>query len=70
MVGDPESHVPSDQNTKTWNRSNIVTKSIKTLKMVHIKKKNRKEAIVLLGKHVWVQRVLVFLNPPPSHLHH
>ena len=31
------------QETKTENRSNIVTNSIKTLKMVHIKKKNLKK---------------------------
>ena len=43
LVGDPESRVPSDQKTKTWNRSNIVTKSIKTLKMVHIKKKTNQK---------------------------
>ena len=37
-VGELGSHVPHGQKTKTENRSNIVTNSIKTLKMVHIKK--------------------------------
>jgi len=30
-------HMPSSQNTKALNRNNIVTNSIKTLKMVHVK---------------------------------
>ena len=32
------SHMPQGQKTKTQNRSNLVTDSVKTLKMVHIKK--------------------------------
>ena len=39
LVGELRSHMPLGQNTKTWNRSNIVIKSMKSLKMVHIKKK-------------------------------
>ena len=35
------SHMPCGRKTKTWNRNNILTNSIKTLKMVHIKKKKR-----------------------------
>ena len=31
------------KETKTHNRSNVVTNSIKTLKMVHIKKKKKKD---------------------------
>ena len=37
----PGSHVPPVQKTKTQNRSDIVTNSKKTLKMVHIKKKKK-----------------------------
>ena len=33
------SHMPRGEKTKTQNRSNLVTDSIKTLKMVHIKKR-------------------------------
>ena len=36
------SHMPRGQKTKTENRSNLVTDSIKTLKMVHIKKLKKK----------------------------
>ena len=32
------SHMSQGQKTKTQNRSNLVTDSVKTLKMVHIKK--------------------------------
>ena len=35
--------MPQDQKAKRRNRSNIVTNSIKTLKMAHIKKKLKKE---------------------------
>ena len=35
------SHMPQGQKTKTQNRSNLVTDSIKTLKMVYIKKKKK-----------------------------
>ena len=38
LVGGLGSHMPQGQNTKTENRSNTVINSIKTLKMVHIKK--------------------------------
>ena len=37
LVGELRSHIPYDPKTKMQNRSNIVTNSIKTLKMVHIK---------------------------------
>ena len=39
LVGDQRSHVPVTKKPKQRNRSNIVTSSIKTLKMVYIKKK-------------------------------
>ena len=40
LVGELGSHLSPNQETKTWNRSNIVTNSINTLKkMVHIKNK-------------------------------
>ena len=41
--GGLRSHMPHSQKTKTQNRSNIVTNSIKTLKMVHIKKNLQKQ---------------------------
>ena len=34
------------------------------------KSPQRKEANALLGKHFWVQRVLVFLESPPSRFDH
>ena len=34
-------HMPPGKKPKTWNRSNIVINSIKTVKMVHIKKKKK-----------------------------
>ena len=40
LVGELRSHMPYDPKTKMQNRSNIVTNSIKTLKMVHIEKTN------------------------------
>ena len=39
LVGELRSHMPCGQNTKTWNRSNIVTNSIKTLKWSMSKRK-------------------------------
>ena len=39
LTGEIRSHMPQGQKPKTYNRSNIVTNSIKTFKMVHIKKK-------------------------------
>ena len=40
----------SHQKTKTWNRNNIVTNSLKALKMAHIKKeKEKKNLSVKLG---------------------
>ena len=38
LAGELRSHMPPGQKTKTENRNSIVTNSIKTLKMVHIKK--------------------------------
>ena len=45
LVGKLRSHMPHGQKTRTWDRSNIVTDSIKTLKMVPIKKKTLKKEI-------------------------
>ena len=42
LVGVLGCHVPHGRETKTRNRRNIVINSIKTWKMVHIKKKNLK----------------------------
>ena len=39
LVGELKSHMPPGQKTKIQNRINIVANLIKTLKMVHIKKK-------------------------------
>ena len=43
LVGELRSHMPRGQKIQNIKkpRSNIVTNSIKTLKMVHIKKKNK-----------------------------
>ena len=38
LVQELRSHMPRGQKNKTWNGSNVVTNSIKTLKVVHIKK--------------------------------
>ena len=45
LVGELGLHMPLGQkNQNISNRSNIVTNSIKTLEMVHIKKKNLKKS--------------------------
>jgi len=41
VVGETKCHMPCSQKTKTLNRSDIVTNSIKTLEMVHIKNKRK-----------------------------
>ena len=41
LVGELRSHMSQDQKAKTWNRRDIVTYSIKTLKIIHIKKKKK-----------------------------
>ena len=43
LVGELGSHMPRGQGAKAWNRSNVVTGSMETLKMVHIKKKIKKK---------------------------
>ena len=43
LIRELRSHMPRGQKNKTENRSNIVTNSIKTLKMIHIFKKILKE---------------------------
>ena len=45
LVGELRSLMTCGQKTKSWNRSSTVTTSIKTLKMVHIKKKNLKKSL-------------------------
>ena len=52
LLGELRSSMPCGQKTKTKNRSNIVTHSIKTLKMVHIKKtkKNLKKKLRMRDK--------------------
>ena len=48
--------MPSGQNTKTENRSNVITNSIKTVKMVHIKKKSLKNNLKKKENHSEEQR--------------
>ena len=43
LVEELRSYMPQDQKAKRRNRSNIVTNSIKTLKMAYIKKKKKKK---------------------------
>ena len=43
-------HMPQGPKTKTRNRSNIVPYSIKTLKIVHIKKKKKQNKANILWK--------------------
>ena len=38
LVGELRSHIPCGQRAETENRNNMTTNSIKTFKMVHIKK--------------------------------
>ena len=38
LVGELRSHTPHGEKPKTLNRNNIVTNSIKTLKVIHIQK--------------------------------
>ena len=54
LVRELRSHMPHGPKTKTENRSNVVTNSIKTLKMVHIKKlfKNNFLIIPAFGCHL------------------
>ena len=48
----PHTSWPKNQN---MNRSNIVTDSVKTLKMVHIKKIFKKYIYVIMCKRVWIK---------------
>ena len=43
LVEELSSHMLLGQKPKTWDRKNIITNSIKTLKMVHNKKRKKKE---------------------------
>ena len=43
LVGELKSHMPWGQKPELKNRSNIITNSVKTLKMVHIKKICKKQ---------------------------
>ena len=51
------------KKTNTQNRSNIVTNSIKTLKMVHIKKK------ILKKNRKAVPTIIIYVISPVSSLH-
>ena len=46
LVGELRSHMPQGQKTKTQNRSNIVTNSIKTLKWFTSKKSSKEKITV------------------------
>jgi len=48
---------PKNQNIN--NRSNIVTNSIKTFKMVNIKKKKKKSYNTIVGKKIKVYKISV-----------
>ena len=48
LLGEQRSHMHCSQKTKTENRSNIVTNSIKALKMVHIKKIFKKVKLIVI----------------------
>ena len=43
LVREPRSHMTCGQKTKKENRNNIVENSVKTLKIVHIKKKKKRK---------------------------
>ena len=69
LVGRQRSHAPRGQNTKSQNRSNIVTNSIKTFKMVHIKKKKsyiKKGICLKCIKRQWCSKR--HRNPTTSYL--
>lgn len=41
LVGELGFHKPREQKAKTWKRSSVITSSMQTLKMAHIKKKKK-----------------------------
>ena len=43
LVGELRPHMPTSQKTEIVNKSNTVTSLVKTLKMVHIKKKQKQK---------------------------
>ena len=43
LVGELKSYKPHGHKTKTWNRSNIITSSLRTLEIIHILKKKKKK---------------------------
>ena len=57
LVGELGSYMPPGQKTKTWNKSNIVTNSIKTLKMVHmtLEKKMATHSNILTWEIPWTE---------------
>ena len=63
LVGELGSYMPPGQKNKTWNRSNIVTNSIKDLKIVHIKGTTKPHYISLResGEQLPVLKASVFL---------
>ena len=63
LVGELGSYMPPGQKTKTWNKSNIVTNSIKDLKIVHIKWTTKPHYIALSesGEQLSVLKASVFL---------
>ena len=48
LVTEPRSYMPCSQKAKTLNRNNIITNSIKTLKLDHIKKILKKNKVLYL----------------------
>lgn len=64
LVGERRSHMPCGQNTKTQNRSNTVTHSIKTSKLVHIKKffkKKKGSAELRLQRRISLANIFTYL---------
>jgi len=58
LIGELRSHIPHGQETKTLNRSNIVTNSIKTLKMVG-----------MISVHFQSKPFNITINPSPCPNH-
>ena len=59
LVGELKSHTPWGQKPELKNRSNIITNSIKTLKMVHIKKSLKNKRIKRISI---LQRIFIGLG--------
>ena len=63
LVRELRSYMPFGQKIKAKNRSNIVTNSIKTLKMIHIKKVLKKKKIVATVTGIKARHQLIKAHP-------